>query len=165
MATEGIVSERARETWDSLIATPLTARDILRSKMLAALWRMRLLLAILLGLWTIGLVAGAIHPLGFVARCACLGRLDLAHAGFWDLHLGRSEGHGRGDRSHDGTRLLRDRLGRSAISAAGAIEFGAPGRRLAPVRRVFVARVIPRRPQRLALPGLSLLAMDAHRDR
>ena len=66
MAAEGIVSERTRETWDSLIATPLTARDILRSKMLVALWRMRLLLATLLGLWTIGLCAGAIHPLGFV---------------------------------------------------------------------------------------------------
>ena len=66
MATEAIVSERTRETWDSLIATPLTARDILRSKMLAALWRMRGLLATLLGLWTIGLVAGAIHPVGFL---------------------------------------------------------------------------------------------------
>jgi len=66
MAIEGIISERVRETWGSLIATPLTARDILRSKMLAALWRMRLLLATLLCLWTIGLVAGAIHPLGFI---------------------------------------------------------------------------------------------------
>ena len=66
MATEGITSERARETWGSLIATPLSARDILRSKMLAALWRMRLLLATLVALWTIGLFAGAIHPLGFI---------------------------------------------------------------------------------------------------
>jgi ABC-type Na+ efflux pump permease subunit len=66
IASEAIVSERARETWDSLIATPLSAREILRSKMLAALWRMRGLLAILLGLWTIGLVAGAIHAVGFV---------------------------------------------------------------------------------------------------
>jgi ABC-type Na+ efflux pump permease subunit len=66
MASEGITSERARETWDSLIATPLTARDILRSKMLAALWRMRALVATLLGLWAIGLVAGAIHPIGFL---------------------------------------------------------------------------------------------------
>jgi ABC-type Na+ efflux pump permease subunit len=64
--TEAIVSERARETWDSLIATPLTARDILRSKMLVALWRLRAILVILLGLWTLGLVAGAIHPVGFL---------------------------------------------------------------------------------------------------
>jgi ABC-type Na+ efflux pump permease subunit len=67
MASEGIVSERARETWDSLIATPLTARDILRSKMLAVIWRMRALLAILLGLYTIGLLGGAIHPVGLLA--------------------------------------------------------------------------------------------------
>ena len=66
MAAEGIVSERTRETWDSLIATPLTARDILRSKMLAALWRMRVILATLLALWTIGLIAGAIHPAGYL---------------------------------------------------------------------------------------------------
>jgi ABC-type Na+ efflux pump permease subunit len=75
MASEGITSERARETWDSLIATPLTARDILRSKMLAALWRMRALVATLLGLWAIGLVAGAIHPIGFLA--AVLGLTSL----------------------------------------------------------------------------------------
>ncbi len=66
MAGEGIVSERTRETWDSLIATPLSARDILRSKLLAALWRLRALLATLLALWTIGLVAGAIHPAGYL---------------------------------------------------------------------------------------------------
>ena len=66
IASEAIVGERARETWDSLIATPLTARDILRSKMLAAFWRLRVILATLVALWTIGLVAGAIHPAGYV---------------------------------------------------------------------------------------------------
>jgi ABC-type transport system involved in multi-copper enzyme maturation permease subunit len=65
IAAEGIASERTHETWKSLIATPLSARDILRSKVLASLWRLRGLLATLLGLWTIGLLAGAIHPLGF----------------------------------------------------------------------------------------------------
>ncbi len=81
IANEAIVGERARETWDSLIATPLTARDILRSKMLAALWRMRGLLGVMLGLWTIGLIAGAIHPLGFlvsVLLVAALIRFVLA---------------------------------------------------------------------------------------
>jgi ABC-type Na+ efflux pump permease subunit len=66
MTAEGIVKERTSETWDSLIATPLSAREILRSKMLAALWRMRVLLATLLALWTLGLIAGAIHPAGFL---------------------------------------------------------------------------------------------------
>jgi ABC-type Na+ efflux pump permease subunit len=63
----GIASERARETWNSLIATPLTARDILRSKMLAALWQIRWILITMFILWTIGLIAGAIHPLGYIA--------------------------------------------------------------------------------------------------
>jgi hypothetical protein len=75
MATEGIISERVRETWGSLIATPLTARDILRSKLLAVLWRLRLLLATLLVLWTIGLAAGAIHPLGFIVSVLVLAAL------------------------------------------------------------------------------------------
>ncbi len=75
MASEAIVSERAGETWDSLIATPLTARDILRSKMLATLWRLRLLLTTVLGLWMIGLLAGAIHPAGFVASTLVLAGL------------------------------------------------------------------------------------------
>ena len=66
MTSESIISERNRETWDSLIATPLDSRAILRSKILAALWRMRATVATLLALWMLGVCAGAIHPLGFV---------------------------------------------------------------------------------------------------
>ncbi len=66
MAADGIVSERTRETWDSLIATSLPARDILRSNMLAGLWRMRALVTTLFALWTIGLVAGSVHPAGYL---------------------------------------------------------------------------------------------------
>lgn len=65
IAADGIVSERTRETWDSLIATPLTARDILRGNILAGLWRMRVIMTTLLVLWTIGLVVGAVHPGGY----------------------------------------------------------------------------------------------------
>jgi ABC-type transport system involved in multi-copper enzyme maturation permease subunit len=66
-AATGIATELARETWNSLIATPLTAREILRSKILAALWQLRWLMTTLFVLWTIGLIAGAIHPLGYLA--------------------------------------------------------------------------------------------------
>ena len=93
--SEAIVSERAHETWDSLIATPLSARDILQSKLLAALWRMRSILAILFGRWTIGLVAGAIHPVGLLASVLVFGALIWLMLAFRDLYLGRSEGHGR----------------------------------------------------------------------
>ena len=75
MAIEGIIRERTRETWDSLIATPLTARDILASNMLAALWRMRMILATLFALWTIGLATGAIHPAGYLVRCLVIARV------------------------------------------------------------------------------------------
>src|SRR5262249_2936339 len=71
-AAAGIVGERARATWDSLIATPLSAREILRSQMLLGLWRMRWGLVTLLALWTVGLGAGAIHPLGYLVSVLVL---------------------------------------------------------------------------------------------
>ena len=66
LGVDGIASERSRETWISLIATPLTARDILRAKSLATFWRLRWILGTILVLWTLGLISGAIHPLGLV---------------------------------------------------------------------------------------------------
>jgi ABC-type transport system involved in multi-copper enzyme maturation permease subunit len=71
-AAAGIVRERARATWESLIATPLTAREILRSQMRVGLWRMRWGLVTLLVLWTIGLGAGAVHPLGYLVSVLVL---------------------------------------------------------------------------------------------
>jgi hypothetical protein len=59
--------ERAKKTWTSLLATPLSGRAILRAAILATAWRLRGLMAILVILWTIGLLAGAVHPLGYVA--------------------------------------------------------------------------------------------------
>jgi ABC-type Na+ efflux pump permease subunit len=82
-AAVGIATERARETWNSLIATPLTARDILRSKMLAALWQLRWVLITSLVLWTIGLIAGAIHPLGYIALV-----IELAASTWFFLAMG-----------------------------------------------------------------------------
>ncbi len=108
IAADGIESERTRETWDSLIATPLTARDILRSHMLSALWRMRLILATLLALWTIGLVAGSVHPAGYLVSLLVVGRLDLVVAGVWNVQLDRGEGEGGGDPSLHGTLLPHD---------------------------------------------------------
>jgi len=66
LGADGIITERSRETWCSLIATPLTGRDILGAKTLATFWRMRLILGTIVALWMLGLIAGAIHPLGFV---------------------------------------------------------------------------------------------------
>ena len=68
-----MVAERERETWLGLIATPLTGREILRAKRLGAIWKARWLASLMLGLWTVGLLAGAIHPLGFLSAVVGLG--------------------------------------------------------------------------------------------
>ena len=64
---EAIDRERLRDTWSGLLATPLTAGEILGSQLLAVLWRLRGWLGTLVALWTAGLIAGSIHPLGYVA--------------------------------------------------------------------------------------------------
>jgi ABC-type transport system involved in multi-copper enzyme maturation permease subunit len=66
-ASSGLTSEREQDTWVSLIVTPLTAEEILRAKMVGAFWSLRLLLALWIGFLVIGLVLGAVHPLGAVA--------------------------------------------------------------------------------------------------
>jgi hypothetical protein len=70
---ESVTRERQRDTWLGLIATPLSGRDIVRGKVLGALWRGRETVATLLGLWVVGLAAGAVHPLGFLAAVVWLG--------------------------------------------------------------------------------------------
>ncbi|MDB5353500.1 MAG: hypothetical protein JWN86_4747 [Planctomycetota bacterium] len=72
IAAEEIMSERTRETWTGLITTPLTSGEILRSKMRVALWRSRSSLLLLFVLWTLGVAAGSIHPLGFVVSILIL---------------------------------------------------------------------------------------------
>jgi ABC-type transport system involved in multi-copper enzyme maturation permease subunit len=82
-AFEAIAVERRRSTWSSLIATPLSGREILRSLMLSALWRLRWLTITMFALLTIGLVGGAIHPLGYVAAI-----LVQAASTWWLLTMG-----------------------------------------------------------------------------
>src|SRR5262249_46689843 len=66
-AVEGVKGERERDTWLGLIATPLTGWEILRAKMLGPVLRGLGGALTLIGLWTVGLMAGAVHPLGFLA--------------------------------------------------------------------------------------------------
>ncbi len=51
IAAELIGTERAKDTWNSLIATPLSPREILLSKLRASLWRLRTIGIILVSLW------------------------------------------------------------------------------------------------------------------
>src|SRR4051794_13952288 len=66
-ATVGVKEERERGTWLGLIATPLSGWEILRAKMLGPVLSRLRGTFILIALWTVGLMAGAVHPLGFLA--------------------------------------------------------------------------------------------------
>ncbi|MFO0890501.1 MAG: ABC transporter permease subunit [Isosphaeraceae bacterium] len=72
-AATGFTSERERDTWISLIATPLEGREIIRGKILGAFWRTRWLFAAMLLIWLIGLLCGALHPLGLLASLIATG--------------------------------------------------------------------------------------------
>jgi ABC-type Na+ efflux pump permease subunit len=71
-AAMSVIAERDRDTWHCLIATSLTGWEILRAKMLAAIWRARHAGLTLIALWAVGLLAGALHPLGFLSAVAGL---------------------------------------------------------------------------------------------
>ena len=172
MAADGIVSERTRETWDSLIATSLTARDILRGNMLAGLWRMRVILTTLLVLWTIGLIVGSVHPAGYFFSLLVVAAWTWLMPGASGISVSITLG-----------RRTRRRANLSLhgapfdLLATGTLRFFFPSflprmfkfpgpseQQLAPfVAMLDVACVLPRRPQRLPILGLPGLAMDAHR--
>jgi ABC-type transport system involved in multi-copper enzyme maturation permease subunit len=69
---EAIAAERARATWDSLLATPLGRSEVLRGKMIGAAWKARWGIVLLLTLWSAGLLTGSLHPLGVVAALVLL---------------------------------------------------------------------------------------------
>ncbi|MDR3637428.1 MAG: ABC transporter permease subunit [Isosphaeraceae bacterium] len=62
----GISSEREQDTWISLLSTPLEAGEILRGKMLGPLRATAHFGVVIVALWIIGLLAGAVHPLGLL---------------------------------------------------------------------------------------------------
>jgi ABC-type transport system involved in multi-copper enzyme maturation permease subunit len=66
LAAEIVATERRRETLDSLLATPLTGRDIAIAQLRSALWGLRWLFGTLFVLWTLGLFTGSVHPLGYI---------------------------------------------------------------------------------------------------
>ena len=59
-----LAGERDRDTWVSLVSTPLTGFEIIRGKVIGAFWSLRALLALWLALVILGLFVGAVHPLG-----------------------------------------------------------------------------------------------------
>jgi hypothetical protein len=71
-ALETLKGEQRRDTWLILISTPLSGWEILRAKLGGTVWRIRDGAFTLLGLWGIGLISGALHPLGFLMASAIL---------------------------------------------------------------------------------------------
>jgi DHA2 family multidrug resistance protein len=74
-AASAVTTERERDTWVSLTATPLSGGEILRGKVLGAIWNQRGFAAVLVFLWVLGLTTGAVHPLGVLASIAVVGLL------------------------------------------------------------------------------------------
>jgi ABC-type Na+ efflux pump permease subunit len=70
-----VTLEREKDTWVSLTATPLTGWEILRGKILGAIWNQRGFAAVLIFLWLLGLVTGQVHPLGVLASILAVGLL------------------------------------------------------------------------------------------
>jgi hypothetical protein len=71
-AARSVADERERDTWSGLRLTPLSGNVVLQAKALGALWKLRGLPMLLAALWLVGVLAGAVHPLGFLAALALL---------------------------------------------------------------------------------------------
>ena len=58
--------ERERDTLSGLLVTSLSGTEILRAKMLGAVWRARALVMVIGAIWLVGLACGGLHPLGLL---------------------------------------------------------------------------------------------------
>jgi ABC-type Na+ efflux pump permease subunit len=66
IAATGVTNERERDTWTSLVSTPLEAREIIQGKFLGAFFRIRIVLGLMVLIWSIGATVGAVHPFGLL---------------------------------------------------------------------------------------------------
>lgn len=74
-AASSVTLERETDTWVSLTASPLTGWEILRGKLLGAIWNQRGFAAVLIFLWLLGLGTGTVNPLGLLASILAVGVL------------------------------------------------------------------------------------------
>jgi ABC-type Na+ efflux pump permease subunit len=84
-AATSIPTERDRDTWLSLLATPLSGLEILRAKMLAAILRCAPCFAAAFIMAVVGLAAGALNPLALAVACllAVAATFFAASIGVW----------------------------------------------------------------------------------
>lgn len=118
-AAYSVAKERESNTWLGLIATPLSGREILRGKRLGAMTQTRGVAALMVALWTVGLLTGAVHPLGFLAALVGLG------VSCWFLaSLGVAVSLRARDRSEAGGWVLSPLM---FVQSLGALPFLCPG--------------------------------------
>ena len=65
-----VTIEREEDTWVSLTATPLTGWEIVRAKILGAIWNQRGFGAVLIFVWSVALVTGVVYPTRVLASIA-----------------------------------------------------------------------------------------------
>jgi ABC-type Na+ efflux pump permease subunit len=84
-AAASFSGERERQTLDSLLATPLDNRDILRAKWLGSVWSVRKGWWALVAIWGLGVLSGSIHPLAVfpLAAAWAVYALFVAGVGIW----------------------------------------------------------------------------------
>jgi hypothetical protein len=58
-----ITLEKEKQTWASLLVTPMDGGELVGGKLLGAFWGLRWLVLLYVGFLALGLAAGAIHPL------------------------------------------------------------------------------------------------------
>jgi ABC-type transport system involved in multi-copper enzyme maturation permease subunit len=71
-AAASVTSEHEQDTWTSLTSTDLTGREIILSKLLGALWRPRMIVAVILLMALAGAVAGSISFWSLLPLCIAL---------------------------------------------------------------------------------------------
>ena len=57
-----VAAERDRDTWMTLIATPLTTAEILRGKWMGCVWGQRDMMYLLAGVWITGVLTNSVNP-------------------------------------------------------------------------------------------------------
>ncbi len=91
-AAYSIRVERDRESFDSLLTSPLSSEEILYGKWLGSILSVRLMMGLLALVWGLGLLTGGLHilaaPLLVVAWCIYAGA--MASVGLWFSLVSRS---------------------------------------------------------------------------
>src|SRR5262249_48881679 len=74
-SASSVTIEREQDTWVSFTATPLTGWEFVGGKLVGAMWNQRGFAVVLVFVWAVGLITGAVHPLGIALSIAVVALL------------------------------------------------------------------------------------------